>query len=63
MIDYKIGDTIKVSQWGGGTRTVLVTNKEQDVKNGEPGGDGTIGGTDWGVWFYDTQVIEVLVRA
>jgi hypothetical protein len=65
-MDYNIGDTIVYSPFGGGERTVLVKNKEADVKNGEPGFDGVLTDPNVeypGVWGYDFQIIRVLSRA
>lgn len=35
--DYKVGDVVKYSPFGGGVRTVKVTSRESDIKNGRPG--------------------------
>lgn len=56
--EYQIGDVISYVPFGGGRRTGVVTNKEDDVKNGRPGFDmrGLDGESYWG---YDDQIIEV----
>jgi hypothetical protein len=47
---YAVGDTIEYSAFGGVRRTVLVTNREEEIKNGRPGFDGitTEGESVWG---------------
>lgn len=57
-MEYNVGDTIVYRTFGGEARTVLVTEKEDDVKNGRPGFDGvTEDGVD--VWGYDEQIVSV----
>lgn len=57
-MDYSIGDQIVYSPFGGGMRTVTVTDKEADIKNGRPGFDGVMAdGTT--VWGYDDQILFV----
>lgn len=61
-MDYNVGDTIVYSTFGGDLRVVLVEGKDEDIKNGCPGFDGTvIEGPDigMGVWGYDNQIVEV----
>jgi hypothetical protein len=55
MISYKVGDVIAYTPFGGGSRTVTVTAREADIKNGRPGFDGVAehGGSVWG---YDDQI-------
>ena len=58
---YNVGDAITYIQFGGQHMTVVVTNKERDVKNGRPGFDGydpSPGGGSW--WGYDDQIIDVV---
>lgn len=57
-MDYKVGDTIVYTTFMGGTRSVVVTAREGDVKNGQPGFDGVMedGQTVWG---YDHQIIAI----
>lgn len=58
-IKYKIGSTIKYRAACGKIRTVLVEEKESDIKNGRPGFDGTeLSGV--GCWGYDDQIISVV---
>ena len=61
-IDYKIGDTIAYSPFGGGRRVVTVTDRDENIKNGRAGFDGTTadGMTFWG---YDSQILSVVKRA
>lgn len=62
--DYKVGDTITYSTFGGDRRTVVVTAKHEDVKNGEPGFDGyVVSDPSFAVWGYDQQIIAVEVAA
>lgn len=39
---YRIGSVIEYQTFGGTTRTVLVEEKEDDIKNGRPGFDGKL---------------------
>lgn len=58
---YKVGDTVTYIQFGGQRMTVIVTNKERDIKNGRPGFDGV--DEDGGAWWgYDVQIIDVYPR-
>lgn len=53
---YEVGDTV-VYETFCGPRTVIITAKHADVKNGRPGFSGrNEGGTYWG---YDYQVVRV----
>jgi len=65
---YKVGDIIEYRTFGGELRKVKVEIKEEDVKNGRPGFDGTI--IDMAnkdnkilqdsVWGYDSQITRVI---
>jgi len=60
--DVKIGDVVTYVTFGGGTRTVTVTNVEEDIKNGAPGFDGElVDGPEKGslVWGYLHQITRV----
>lgn len=65
---YSIGDTIVYSAFGGEERTIIVEEKESDIKNGRPGfsgssPDGNGNGNGWGhcgYWGYDSQIIRVI---
>lgn len=63
--DYQVGDIVTYLALGGGTRRVRVDEKDEQIKNGEPGFDGTVlGSTAPGeypltVWGYDRQIISV----
>lgn len=59
-MDYKIGDTVTYRTFMGGTRTVTVTNREDDVKNGLPGFDGIIEETGETVWGMDNQICIIV---
>jgi len=56
---YKVGSTIKYRAWGGEVRTVVVDEKEDDIKNGRPGFGGTTKSGD-DCWGYDDQIIQVV---
>lgn len=58
-MEYNVGDTITYRAFGGVLRVVRVEEKDPDIKNGQPGFDGTvIEGPDAGmsVWGYDDQI-------
>lgn len=57
--DYMIGSTITYNLWGGDTRTVKVTHKDENIKNGDPGFDGFEVDTGQSVWGYDNQISKV----
>jgi hypothetical protein len=58
-MDYTEGSIIAYYAFGNEYREVLVETKEDDVKNGQPGFDGTT--TDGlNVWGYDSQIITVI---
>lgn len=56
--EYRAGDTVTYRVFGGELRTVRVTARLTDVKNGQPGFDGVLpsGATVWG---YDVQIEAV----
>lgn len=57
-MEYEVGDTITYRDSGGDTRTGVVAEKTDDIKNGRPGFDLTdAGGAP--TWGYDDQVISV----
>lgn len=57
---YDVGDTITYTQLGGQRMTVIVTNKERDIKNGRPGFDGYDTSPEKGCWWgYDDDIIAV----
>ena len=66
-LDYEIGDTIVYMTFGGTFRKVVVTDKEDDIKNGRPGFGGTLVHRDpegWNdVWGYDSQITSVTRRS
>ena len=58
--NYEVGDIVRYRTFTGDLRTVKVTDKLDDVKNGRPGFDGHIrGNEDETVWGYDSQIIRV----
>lgn len=61
---YSTGDTITYQTFGGGhVRTVLVTDRDPDIKNGSPGFFGVTVNDGASVWGYDYQIISVDERA
>ncbi len=61
--DYKVGSIIGYETFDGVRRKVVVTAKEQDIKNGRAGFDGHIFGEPNNlVWGYDYQIIRVFMR-
>jgi hypothetical protein len=59
-MDYNVGDLITYLAFGGVRRTVRVTAKSEDIKNGRPGFDGyTVGHDSQDVWGYDDQIVAV----
>lgn len=65
-VNYNVGDTIQYRHSGGGIRTVLVEDKDPDIKNGRPGFAGLCTSEDMpfggGCWGYDDQVIRVVEK-
>lgn len=62
-VNYSIGDTIQYRPNGGGVRTVVVEEKDEDIKRGQPGFAGRcIEGDVGSCWGYDDQVIRVVER-
>jgi hypothetical protein len=66
-LEYGIGSRISYRTFGGAIRTVEVTGRYADVKNGRPGfdgnlylGHGAIRQEFQAVWGYDSQIVEVL---
>ena len=60
--NYDVGDIVRYRTFTGELRTVKVTAKSDDIKNGRPGFDGKIHGVyaEFGnVWGYDNQIIRV----
>ncbi len=56
-MDYKIGDRITYTTFLGNLRTVTVTARESNIKNGRPGFDGTTVADGMTVWGYDDQIV------
>jgi hypothetical protein len=53
--NYKVGDTVTYITFSGVRRSVVVKNKEEDIKNGYPGFEGSDkDGND--CWGYDDQI-------
>ena len=60
-MQYEVGDTIQYQPFGGDLRTVVVTNREDDIKNGRPGFDGhLVGAPGARCWGYDSQIVRVV---
>jgi len=60
---YKKGDTVRYETFTGELRTVRVTAKVEEIKNGKDGFDGHIlGDEDNEVWGYDHQIIRVYCK-
>ena len=60
---YRIGSIIEYELRGDGTiRTVLVQDKDDDIKNGRPGFDGLLLPENKGrqVWGYDYQITKII---
>ena len=75
-VKYDVGDIIEYAVFGGTLRTVKVENKDENVKNGEPGFDGIQLDPNGNptrdfidpngiahVWGYDFQITRVIKRA
>jgi hypothetical protein len=64
-MQYEVGDTVTYTAFGGERRTVIVTEKYEDVKNGYPGFDAVwpMIAADECVWGYDDQIIQVERKA
>jgi hypothetical protein len=58
--DYKVGDIVTQHLGGNETRDVVVTDREDNVKNGRPGFSGhVVGKPSLTVWGYDDQIRRV----
>ena len=65
-MNYAVGDLVTYSPFGVGTRTVRITERDVDIKNGYPGFSGVVtynvgdatkpGDLAWG---YDDQITAV----
>jgi len=67
-VNYSVGDTIQYRTSVGSVRTILVEEKDDDIKNGRSGFAGAIvgstaAGDEGGGWGYDDQVIRVVKRS
>ena len=59
-IDYKVGDEITYQTFGMDYRTVIVTDRHENIKNGKPGFDGYVtSDPTFSVWGYDHQITQV----
>ena len=62
---YKVGSIVTYNTWGDTPRQVTIDLRMNDIKNGEPGFDGTIvgsgkdGNAPYTVWGYDDQIVRV----
>ena len=60
---YSQGSIIDYRTWTGEVRRVIVTSREDDVKNGRSGFDGVlVNDTGNAVWGYDDQIVRVVAR-
>ena len=60
---YSEGSIIDYQTWTGEIRRVIVTNREDDIKNGRSGFDGVlVGDTGNAVWGYDDQIVRIVAR-
>ena len=58
MINYSVGDTITYQTFGMDYRTVIVTERHENIKKGQPGFDGyVVGDPSFSVWGYDHQIL------
>ncbi len=67
MIDksYKVGDTVRYETFTGEVRTIKVTAKLDDIKNGRPGFDGVDDngkGMNINFWGYNSQILRVFCQ-
>lgn len=58
QMNYNVGDTIFYSPFLGGSRKVVVTLREDDIKNGRPGFS-AVAEDGFNVWGYDYQITHV----
>ena len=57
---YEVGDIVRYETYTGELRTVKVTGKHAEIKNGKSGFDGHIHGAEFDkIWGYDAQIIRV----
>ena len=58
---YKVGDTVRYETFTGGLRTLKVTEKCDNIKNGSPGFSGyeSKGMFKANYWGYDAQILRV----
>jgi hypothetical protein len=56
-----VGDTVVYMPFGGGDRYAVVTERDDDIKNGRAGFSGyVVGHPDMTVWGYDSQIMCIL---
>ena len=57
---YKVGDTVRYETFTGELRTIKVTEKLDEVKNGRAGFSGVdANGKGMSVWGYNSQILRV----
>lgn len=65
-VNYNVGDIIQYRTFSGTVRSVLVEEKDDDVKNGRPGFAGRNVSASPGdaphVWGYDADIIRVVKK-
>ena len=60
---YNVGDTVRYETFTGELRTVRITAKISQIKNGRDGFDGYVAGDkNYTVWGYDSQIIRVYCK-
>lgn len=62
---YKVGDTVRYETFTGDLRTVKVTAKHDEIKNGRAGFDGVdinAKGPFANVWGYNSQILRVFCQ-
>lgn len=60
MKEYNIGDIVVYTAFGGIRRTIVVTDKTDDIKNGRPGFAGFLrDDVNTSYWGYDSQIVQV----
>jgi hypothetical protein len=60
---YNVGDTVRYETFTGELRTIKVTAKLDEVKNGRAGFDGyVVGDKNFTVWGYNTQILRVYCK-
>jgi len=60
---YKVGDTVRYETFTGELRTVKVTEKHDEIKNGRAGFCGIdSSGKGMNIWGYNSQILRVFCQ-